>query len=138
MSNFPSIAPSERSIKMGEPPIKLYRSLNGTVVRRSFGNKLANYQVELKFNGVSESKLAQFWDHYHDTRNLNNGFSLPDIVFKGYRTNAKIGRNEGFVDRINRMNSIEWYYAEPPSIESISTSFSNVSITLVGELRYSE
>lgn len=137
MSNFPSIAPSQRSIRMGEPPIKQYTSLNGTVVRRSFGNKIASYELDLKFQNITEAKLVQFWDHYHDTRNLNNGFSLPDIIFKGYRTNEKIGRNEGFVSRVNRMSSIEWYYAEPPSIESVSTSFSTISIKLVGDLKYS-
>jgi hypothetical protein len=136
MAAFPSLRPSERALSIGQPPIKEYRALNGIVVRRSFGNQRFNYQLTLSFNNIPEVSLSAIWDHYHDNLNIANGFSVPDSIFSGYRTNEAIGRNEGFISRVNRMANIAWRYAEPPQVESVFGSYSTVQVVLVGELRY--
>jgi hypothetical protein len=137
MADFPSLKPSQRSLQLGEAPIKSYRALNGVVVRRSFGNRFFGYILDLTFENITEASLTLFWDHYHDTKNLQNGFLLPDIVFSGYRTNAQSGNNTGFIDRANRMASVIWFYDGAPQVQSVVTSYSTVNVKLIGELSYS-
>lgn len=136
MAAFPLLRPAQRTISMGQAPIKEYRALNGAIVRRSFGNKRFGYVVELTFQNITEASVSLIWDHYHDNQNLQNGFSLPDSIFSGYSTNETIGRPEGLVSRVNRMANITWFYIEPPSIESVERSRSTVQVRLAGELRY--
>lgn len=136
MAAFPSLRPTQRTISMGQPPIKEYRSLSGTIVRRSFGNKRFSYLVDLTFENIPEASVSLIWDHYHDNQNLQNGFSLPDAVFSGYSTNEQIGRPEGVTSRVNRMANITWFYIEPPNVESVERSRSTVQVRLSGELRY--
>jgi hypothetical protein len=136
MADFPSIRPSQRSLTMGELPIKEYRALNGATVRRSFGNQRFAYQLSLTFDNIPETSLSELWDHYHDNQTVN-GFSLPDDIFGGYGAKYASDRGQNFILRANRMTNIIWRYAEPPQIESVTTSYSTVQLTLIGELRYS-
>lgn len=136
MSTFPSFKPAQRSVSMGEMPIKTYRALNGITVRRSFGNQRFAYRVELSFDGLIESKLAAIWDHYHDDINIREGFPLPDSIFSGYSGNNDANNNTGFISRVNRFPQIRWFYAEPPQIESVALSYSNVKVVFIGELLY--
>lgn len=136
MANFPSLRPSERSLSMGQPPIKEYRALNGAVVRRSFGNQRFRYELTLSFNNTTEKSLTLIWDHYHDNLNIKDGFLLPSSIFSGYRTNEAIGRDEGFLSRMQALTNIRWHYAQPPQIESVYLSVSTVQVVLVGELAY--
>jgi hypothetical protein len=136
MAAFPSLRPSQRTISMGQAPIKEYRALNGTIVRRSFGNKRFGYVVELTFQNIAEASVSLIWDHYHDNQNLQNGFTIPDSILSGYSTNEAIGRPEGLISRVNRMGNITWFYIEPPSIESTGRSRSTVQVRLAGELSY--
>lgn len=135
-SEFPSIAPSRRTLRLAEPPTKLYKSLSGSVVVRSFGDKLSNYVLDLNYQSMTEADLNKIWDHYHDITNLNDGFSIPKILFSGYGFGREEGF-QGFAERVLERTDITWYYAEPPSVESVSTSFSNVTVKLAGNLRYS-
>lgn len=135
MSAFPSLRPSQRSLTMGQLPIKEYRALNGVVVRRSFGNKRFGYQLSLVFEGINEQVVSSIWDHYHNNQTVN-GFSIPDSIFSGYGARYAADTNQSFILRANRMGHIAWLYAEPPSIESISTSYSTVQVNLIGEMRY--
>jgi hypothetical protein len=136
MSDFPALRPSQRSITMGQAPIKQYQTLNGVVVRRSFGNVRFNYELSLSFNNANEEIVAQLWDHYHDNQTLQKGFSIPDEVFSGYSTNESLPTPVGLISRMNRMSEIVWHYAEPPQIESVALSYSNVQIKIIGQLRY--
>ena len=136
MANFPSLRPSQRSLTMGELPIKEYRALNGAIVRRAFGNRRFGYQLSLSFDNISETVLSELWDHYHNNQTVN-GFFIPDSVFSGYGSKEASDKNASFIARANRMSTIVWYYAEPPQIESVSTSYSTVQVSLVGELKYS-
>lgn len=132
---FPSIAPSRRTLRLAEPPVKIYKSLSGSVLVRSFGDKLSNYILDLNYQSIEETDLNRIWDHYHDITNLNNGFQIPEILFSGYGF-GQSSDFSGFKDRVLNRDGIVWYYAEPPSVESVSTSFSNVTVKLAGNLKY--
>jgi hypothetical protein len=135
MAAFPELRPTQRSLSMGQAPIKEYRALNGAIVRRNFGNQRFGYQLSLAFENINEQALSIIWDHYHDNQSMK-GFSIPDAIFSGYGAKYAADTSQSFISRANRMGSIIWYYAEPPQIESVSTSYSTVQVSLIGELRY--
>jgi hypothetical protein len=137
MAAFPSLTPTERTLSLGEVPIKTYRSLNGAVVRRAFGNLRFNYELTLAFGNIKEKDVSLIWDHYLDNLNALNGFDLPATIFAGYNTNATIGRNEGLLSRIQALTAIKWYYTQPPQIESVYRDISTVQVQLSGNLNYS-
>ena len=136
MAIFPSLRPSQRSLTMGQLPIKEYRALNGAMVRRAFGNRRFGYQLSLSFDNINEIALCQLWDHYHNNQTVS-GFTIPDTVFSGYGSQEASEKGANFIARASGITSIAWYYAEPPQIESVSTSYSTVQVSLIGELKYS-
>ena len=138
MAAFPSLRPTERTLGMGEVPIKTYRSLNGAVVRRAFGNQRYGYELSLTFGNIKEKDVSAIWLHYQDNANALNGFDLPTTIFSGYNTDAAVGRtNEGFLSRITALTAIKWYYTQPPQIESVYRDISTVQVQLSGNLNYS-
>lgn len=138
MADFPALRPTERTLNMGEVPIKTYRALNGAVVRRAFGNLRYNYELTLTFGNIKEKELCLIWNHYQDNLNALSGFNLPTSIFSGYNSDATVGRtNEGFLSRITALTSIKWYYTQPPQIESVYLNISNVQVQLSGNLNYS-
>ena len=70
---FPSaIAPSKREFTLGQYPTKVYRSLAGTTVRRSYGNKPHSYQLALQYENIGDDRVLEFINHYNIT---GGGFS---------------------------------------------------------------
>jgi hypothetical protein len=123
---FPSIKPSDRDFKMGVYPTRSYRSLAGTTVKRSFGNKPIGYELRLRFNNIRDSVLDRILAHYDDTAGGFDRFPLPDAIFAGI--------DESVQARIQSPNNIRWEYAEPPSVQSVISGISTVSVSFVGEL----
>jgi len=121
---------------MGQRPYKEYRAINGIVVRRSFGNLMTNYTLELVYENTSEQNVTAIWNHYHNFQNQNYRFFLPDTVFQGYSiaSSAFLVLSPALGNRMQNPSGIRWYYAEPPVIESVVKSLSNVTVKLIGEL----
>lgn len=123
---FPAIKPSGREFRMGTYPTKTYRSLAGTTVKRSFGNKPHSYQLQVDFENIKDSVVQDILDHYDDTYGGFERFPLPNALFAGMDTALR--------DRIKSPNGIEWEYAGPPEVQSVFNGISSVSITFIGEL----
>ncbi len=123
---FPSIKPSGRSVTLGSYPTKVYRSLAGTTVKRSFGNRPFGYQLSLEFANVSDTVTSQIIAHYTDTAGGFVRFTLPAAVFAGMDATLQA--------QLQAPGGIRWEYAGPPEVESVYRGRSNVSITLAGEM----
>lgn len=129
MANFPSIRPTGRSYAPGQFPIKTYRSLAGTTVKRIFGNRSFGHSIELQFENISDSNTEAILDHYYGQYGSYARFALPDNVFSGVSSSLK--------GVLQAPSSILWEYAEPPQVESVFNGRSTVTVRLVGELNYS-
>lgn len=129
MATFPSIRPTGRTYSPGQFPIKTYRSLAGTTVKRVFGNRAFGHSIDLEFQNVSDTVTKQILDHYYGQYGSYNRFALPDAVFSGMSSSL-----EGTVQS---PSSILWEYAEPPQVESVFNGRSTVTVRLIGELNYS-
>jgi hypothetical protein len=125
MATFPAIRPTRRSFTFGEYPVKAYRALSGKVVRRSFGSKPYGHLLELMFEGIDDNVVNQLFDHYNIQQGVTIGFTLPDEVFSGISSELR--------GKLQAPSSIEWTYAETPTVESIYSGRSNVTIKLTGE-----
>jgi hypothetical protein len=123
---FPSIKPSGRSVTLGSYPTKVYRSLAGTTVKRSFGNRPFGYQLSLEFANLPDTATSQIIKHYNDTAGGFTRFTLPAEVFAGMDSTLR--------GQLQAPGGIRWEYAGPPEVVSVYRGRSNVTITLAGEM----
>ena len=123
---FPKIKPTSREFTMGSYPTKTYRSLAGTTVKRSYGNKPSGYQFKVGFENIKDTTLELILDHYDDTSGGFTRFDLPPELFAGMDTALQT--------RIQKLNGIQWEYAGAPKVQSVFNGLSSVSIDFIGEL----
>lgn len=123
---FPSVKPTSRSFKPGQFPTKVYRSLSGATVKRSFGNRAFGNEISLEFANVDNATAALILQHYSDTSGGFQRFSLPAEVF--------IGMSASLQGLIQSTATILWEYAGPPDVQSVPCGLNVVQVTLVGEL----
>jgi hypothetical protein len=123
---FPAIRPATRSFTAGTFPIKSYRSLAGTTVKRSFGNKPAAYQFGVSFRNIPDGLTSQILQHYENTAAGFERFALPPALF--------VGMSNTLQALVQAPNGIRWEYASPPEVESVYVNRSNVSVQFTGEI----
>jgi hypothetical protein len=123
---FPNIKPTTRQFTMGTYPTKTYRSLAGTTVKRSYGNKPSGYQFSVSFENIRDTTLEQILSHYDDTDAGFRRFALPVALFAGM--------DDALRARIQSPNGIQWEYAGAPKVQSVFNGLSSVSIDFTGEL----
>ena len=112
MASFPARRPTARSFSIGEYPTKTYKSLGGTIVRRSFGNRAINYALDMRFDAISQVALETIFAHYHGQQGNANGFTLPSEMFSDM--SAAMASN---MQNAGGGGSL-WFYAEAPQVES--------------------
>ena len=150
---FPDIVPTTRSFTMGDYPSRTYRSLAGTVFKRSFGNKQTGFRIDLTFKNIGDSDSSdqesgtkgtgefrdysgtakQILDHYRNVYGTLQTFYLPDFVFRGMDDNLEL-RIQDPREKGATAPSISWRYAEPPKVQSVKANVSTVTVKLIGEL----
>ena len=72
MANFPPVKPTSRSFKPGVYPQKAYRSLNGAVVKRTYGNKPYGATLDLSFDNIPDASAVAIVDHYRTQTAANS------------------------------------------------------------------
>ena len=126
-ATFPSsITPSKRDFTLGQYPTKVYRSLAGTTVKRSYGNKPHSYQLTLQYENIGDDRVLEFINHYNTTGGGFSRFALPNKIFSGMSAELR--------DTIKAPYNICWEYSGPPKVQSVYNGISTVSIDLTGEI----
>ena len=126
-ATFPSsITPSKRDFTLGQYPTKVYRSLAGTTVKRSYGNKPSSYQLTLQYENIGDDRVLEFINHYNTTGGGFSRFALPNKIFSGMSAELR--------DTIKAPYNIRWEYSGPPKVQSVYNGISTVSIDLTGEI----
>jgi hypothetical protein len=137
MADFPSrpsatsriiIKPTSRSFSFGEYPVKSYKSISGSVIKRAFGNRAFNYKLQLEFANVDDSIVRAIFDHYHGQGGILDGFRIPSRVLSGLESDL--------VTRLQQPSGILWFYEASPEVQSVPPDLSTVSLSLIGELAY--
>ena len=127
MATFPSYIPTRRNFTPGIFPQKSFRTLGGTVARRTFGNVAYGAKLELEFTNIIDDKVQAIIAHYQYQAQRNQRFQLPDTVIAGM--------NNSLATSVKAVSTLRWEYESPPAIESIFPGISVVSLTLIGEIR---
>ena len=131
---FPNMRPTTRSFTMGDYPTTTYRSMSGTVFKRSFGNKQTGYQLDLTFKNIGDDAeirrhsgfASAIINHYNSVDGTFKPFTVPDRVFDGMGGDLEA--------LIQAPGSIQWRYAQPPKVQSVKSGVSTVTVKLVAEL----
>lgn len=132
-AKFPSIKPSSREYTMGDLPSVKYTSLSGVVYRRAYGNKQTGHTLKMVFKNIGDvdeikpnaGTTALFVDHYNSTGTFRS-FTLSNRLFAGM--------DERLENLLQNPANIQWRYAGPPKIVSVTTGVSTVTVTLIGEV----
>lgn len=127
MAAFPSYIPTRRNFTPGIFPQKSFRTLGGTVAKRTFGNVAYGAKLELEFTNIIDDKVQAIIAHYQYQTQRNQRFRLPDTVIAGM--------NVSLAASVKAVSTLRWEYESPPAIESIFPGISVVSLTLIGEIR---
>lgn len=125
---FPQLRPSGRRMRLGRFPTKTYRSMAGTTVKRSYGNKAYGYELSLTFANRGNTDVAAIESHYLRTEGGFERFTLPNSVFAGVGDELR--------PSLRAPSNIRWEYAEPPDIEwaQNAVGIATITVTLIGEL----
>lgn len=127
MAAFPSYIPTRRNFTPGIFSQKSFRTLGGTVAKRTFGNVAYGAKLELEFTNIIDDKVQAIIAHYQYQTQRNQRFRLPDTVIAGM--------NVSLAASVKAVSTLRWEYESPPAIESIFPGISVVSLTLIGEIR---
>jgi hypothetical protein len=120
------LVPSTLNFTAGVYPTKTYRTLAGTTVKRSFGNKPAAFQLGLAFRHHTDATAALILQHYYDTEAGFDRFRLSANIVRNMDTDLQAQLREPF--------SIRWEYAAPPELEAVLRNVKNINVQLTGEL----
>lgn len=123
MATFPSVIPTGMDFTAPEFPVRSNTSLSGVVSRRIFGNRGSRAVLSLTFDNVSDTIAAEFLDVWNEARGPFESITVPSIVFDGAST-------ELLNYLVDGGDSLEWHFSEPPQIQRVYPSISNVRVTL--------
>lgn len=145
MANFPALKPTRRNFTLGEYPTKIYRSLSGKTVRRSFGNRPYGATLELVYENAKEDVLTAIYGHYHGQLGNSIGFALSDAVLAGLTASSnttrqlKAGAPYLILQQLGigsgSASDMLWFYDEAPQVESTYRNLSTISVKLSSEFR---
>jgi hypothetical protein len=128
MANFPSITPSARSFKPGVYPQKVYRSMAGIAIKRTYGNSPYGAQLQLEFDNIPDASVVTILKHYRSQTAANERFNLSTAVTAGMSTDLAALADASLDD-------LRWEYADAPGVQSIRPGINRVSVSLTGEIK---
>lgn len=128
MATFPAITPTARSFKPGIYPQKVYRSLGGIAVKRTFGSSPYGASLELDFDNVPDATAVTIIDHYRSQTAANSRFALSSNITAGMSSTLAARANAS-------IDNLRWEYADAPDIQSISPGINRIRVALAGEIR---
>ena len=127
MAVFPSYIPTRRNFTPGIFAQKTFRTLGGTVAKRTFGNVAYGAKLELEFTNITDDKVQTIIAHYQYQTQRTQRFQLPDSIVAGM--------SNALATSVKAVSTLRWEYESPPAIESVFPGISVVSLSLIGEIR---
>ena len=123
MASFPNLCPKSRKYTAAQFPTKRYTSISGAGTTRLYGSKATDAKLDLQFmvNDVDAESILDCWYNGYGTY---QAVTLPDGVVSG----------DG--DLLDAMvpDYLEWHWEKQPTIETIHSGLSRVTVNLVAHL----
>lgn len=127
---FPSIKPTDRDYRPPEHPVTSVKAQNGVTTKRIWGSRPVNAELSLGFRHIHTDRAAEIVQAWLDSKSGIDTLILPAALFAGVGTNL---RNV----ILPQTGSLEWTFAEAPSVTSVAPIWATVNVRLIGELRMS-
>ncbi len=133
-TDFPSIEPSARNFKPPAFAVKSHVSQSGVTTRRLFASLPSQAELKLEFSNITDANVTLIMTAYKTAKGALDDLLLPSAVFNGADSNLR-----AYLDGSSFTAGLKWCFAEdsPPRVTSVAPGRSNVSVSLVGELRMS-
>ena len=115
--------PTRRSFTAGQYPTKRFTAINGAGTTRLYGSKPFNASLQLTFvlNDADTCTILKCWD---DAYGSYATLDLPPEFFAGSSSVLDCGVPE----------SLNWRWADAPSVESLFPNRSRVQVNLIATL----
>ena len=133
-TTFPSIEPTGRSFTAPSWATTTQASQSGVITRRLWGSRPSRATLNLQFNNISDTNVSAILSAYNTAQGSVDSLTLPDALFNGADATLKT-----WLDNSATGAGLLWCFSEgsPPNVTSVAPGRSNVSVSLVGELRMS-
>lgn len=125
---FPDLKPTNRSVSLGDWPVKTYRAQNGKELRLLYGDKRTGAELNLTYDNLEDSEAEQFFTHYNDMRGSYGVFEASVASRAGWNRDQN---GQRFGTPFNEPDNNRYRYAEPPQISSVRPGRSSVTVRLV-------
>lgn len=126
---FPALAPTSRSFRPGDYPIRQFRSQSGAEIRILYGDSRTGMTLELSYENITDENAELFLDHYEEMKGTYNTFGIEPAL-AGNR--AKTGWR-GSSDALGAGATGNAYrYESPPQLEQVRPNVSTVKVSLIG------
>lgn len=118
---FPSLRPTSRNFTPPQHVNRKSTAQNGRQVRTLVAATSSNAALSLRYDNISNALAADIYTIYN-AHGLSKPVTLPEDVFSGAS-----GALKDYLQLVG--SDLEWYFAEPPEIESVIKGVSTVSLT---------
>ena len=120
---FPAICPTSRTFTPGDYAAKRFTAINGAGTTRLYGSKPFDSTLQLQFL-LNDSDLQSLLSCWNDAYGTYGTLDLPENVLVGVSGDVQ---NE-------IASSLNWRWAERPSVQSVLPGRSRVTVNLVATL----
>ena len=124
---YPAVPPSQRSLDMGDYPVRKYNSQSGVEVRLLYGNKRYNLKLGLVYTNIPDAVASEFLLHFDETFGTFSTFVFsPEArvtLFAGW---------SGDEGALSPPSGVDWRYEQSPQLTAVRPGISNVTVSLVG------
>lgn len=120
---FPALCPNKRDYAPGDFATQRFTAINGAGITRLYGSKPFDATLNLEFN-VTDAELQEVLDCWDRARGSFDYVELPAEVFAGM-DEAIRGQLE---------TSLNWRWAERPTVSSQRPGFSRVKTQFIATL----
>lgn len=138
---FPRIAPSNRSYKPAQYPVKAFKSESGVEVRILYGSQPTGATLQLQYQNLLDNQAELFIEHFRAVQGTFQTFYLGS---SGSTDGANIDENSakagwnGDPSNLSKNSGPAtenyWRYAEAPQLSSVKRGVSSVTVNLVAVL----
>jgi hypothetical protein len=128
-TSFPAIRPASRRYRLPVFAVTEAKAQSGATSLRLWSSKPEDARLELRFTNIPDSQALEIGQAYLDAKGPVDSLTLPNALFSGADASLR-----HFIKAAG--TGLTWHFTkEPPDVESVVNGVSNISVTLVGQLR---
>lgn len=114
---FPSYAPTNRTVDLGDYPVKKVMMLSGAETRLRYGNQRSRGVCTLQYDKMTPAQCQAFINHYDSVGGSSKTFAVTTAITAGWNASGIAG-------------SGQWRYDAPPEFRAVAGECDKSTITI--------